>query len=188
MASSHESLCRRAMAYLMPSLPDAERAIALPELDSPITFDLKNGLLVGYVVDTGEHFQFVQRRHLVAEGISDAALHQGAVMNLASLLREKGANVQPYGDIFAVLFGGILESSLLLIDAFWDEVLSNLAPNGFVVAIPNRDVLAFCDAGSDPGIDQLRQLVHRVQGGDHPITRNLYRRDQSTRSWHPYAT
>jgi uncharacterized protein YtpQ (UPF0354 family) len=175
------------MASLMPSLPNTEAVTELSKLDSPIILDLKNGLLVGYLVDAGEHFQYVQGRHLEAEGITIAALHHGAIMNLAALLTEKGANVQPYGDIFAVLFGGNFEASLLLIDAFWDKFLSNLAPNGFVVAIPNRDILAFCDAQSEPGIDQLRQLIQRVEGGDHPITPNLYRRDQSTRTWRPYA-
>lgn len=188
MAISHESFCGKARAYLMPSLPNTGAVTEFSGLDSPIVLDLKNGLLVGYVVDAGEHFQFIQRRHLAAEGITDAALHHGAIMNLAALLTKRGANVQPYGDIFAVLSGGNFEASLLLIDIFWDQFVSNLAPNGFVAAIPNRDILAFCDAQSAPGIQQLRHLIHRVEGGDHPITPHLYQRDQSTRTWRPYAT
>ncbi|MGO1075578.1 DUF1444 family protein [Inquilinus sp. CA228] len=187
MSTSNESLCRRAIAYLMPSLPNAEMAVALAELDAPVISNLNNGLLVGYLVDQGNHFQYIQRRHLVGSGMTETVLHQGAVNNLAALLKEKGAKVQPYDDTFAVFFGGNFEASLILVDALWDEYLSHLAPNGFIIAIPNRDILAFCDAQSQPGVEQLRQIIGQVEGGDHPISPTLYRRDRSTRAWRPYA-
>ncbi len=174
------------MAYLMPSLPNAEAIIEVAEPDVPVISDLNNGLLVGYLVDQGDHFQYIQQRHLTGAGMTEAELRRGAINNLAALLEEKGAAVQPYGDTFAVFFGGNFEASLVLVDVLWDEQLAHLAPNGFIVAIPNRDILAFCDEKSESGIEQLRQIIGRVEGGDHPITPTLYRRDQS-RTWRPCA-
>ena len=187
MSASSRDFCNRAIAYLMPSLPAAEATIEVSELDEPVISDLSNGLLVGYIVDQGDHFQYVQRRHLADANLTEAVLHQKAVDNLATLLRNKGTKIRPYGEAFAVFFGGNFEASLILIDALWDEHLAHLAPNGCIIAIPNRDILAFCDAKSSAGLEELRQIVQRVEGGDHPITSTLYRRVPSLRIWRPYA-
>jgi hypothetical protein len=88
--------------------------------------------------------------------------------------------------VFAVLFGGNFEASLVLIDPLWDEHLAHLAPNGYVIAIPNRDILAFCDARCLAGIETLRGMIEIAQGGDHPITTTLYRRVPSLRIWRAY--
>lgn len=183
----NKTFCKQAVAYLMPSLPAAKPTVELSELDTPVISNLGNGLLVGYLVDQEDHFRYVQQRHLVASGMTEAVLHQNAINNLATLLAKNGAKVQRYGDTFAVFFGGNFEASLMLIDALWDKDLAHLAPNGFIIAVPNRDILAFCDAKSTAGVEQLRQVISRVEGGDHPITPTLYRRDQVTRTWRPYA-
>jgi uncharacterized protein YtpQ (UPF0354 family) len=171
----------------MPSLPDAEPTVELAEGDTPVISDLKNGLLTGYLVDQGDHFRYVQQRHLLEAGLTEAELHQHAIGNLAVLLDTDAPKIQPYGDAFVVFFGGNFEASLILVDAFWDERLEHLAPNGFIVAIPNRDILAFCDAESATGVENLRGVITRTRDGDHPITSNLYRRNSSTQTWQPYA-
>jgi uncharacterized protein YtpQ (UPF0354 family) len=84
------NFCNRAIAYLKPSLP-ASDAVELPEHDEPVLTDLSNGLLVAYLVDQGDHFEYVQRRHLADANLTEAALHQNAVNNLTTLLRDKGA-------------------------------------------------------------------------------------------------
>lgn len=106
---------------------------------------------------------------------------------METLLSENSVKVRPYGDLFAVLFDGNFEASLILIDALWDEHLAHLAPDGFVAAIPNRDILVFCDAKSETGVERLRSIVSRAKGLDHPITSTLYLRTPSTRTWQPYA-
>lgn len=44
----------------------------------------------------------------------------------------------------------------------WDHLLADKTPNGAVVAIPSRDVLAFCDANSAKGISALRAVAARI--------------------------
>jgi uncharacterized protein YtpQ (UPF0354 family) len=182
---SHD-FCNRAIAYLKPSLPAAEATVEVPELYEPVITDLSNGLLVAYLVDQGDHFQYVQRQHLADANLTEAALHHNAVNNLTTLLREKRATIEPYGEVFAVFFGGNFEASLVLIDALWDEHLAHLAPNGYIIAVPNRDILAFCDAGRLAGIEELRRIIERAQGGDHPITPTLYRRVPLLLIWRAY--
>ena len=69
-----------------------------------------------------------------------------------------------------VLCGGSFEASLILIDELWEDTLDHFAPNGFIAAFPCRDILAFCDAESAAGIEQLRQIITRAEEGDHQIT------------------
>jgi uncharacterized protein YtpQ (UPF0354 family) len=171
----------------MPSLPDAEPTVELAVPDIPVITDLNNGLLTGYLVDQGDHFRYVQQRHLVAAGLTEAELHRNAVENLATLVDANAPKIHPCGEAFAIVFGGNFEASLILVDALWDEQLNQLAPNGFIITIPNRDILAFCDAESSSGVEELRRVITRVEGGDHPITSTLYRRNAVTRTWRPYT-
>jgi hypothetical protein len=95
--------------------------------------------------------------------------------------------IQPCDEAFSIFFGGNFEASLILVDALWDEQLDHLGPNGFIITIPSRDILAFCDAESSSGVEHLRRIIARVEGGDHPITSTLYRRNAATRTWRRHA-
>src|SRR5262249_22782603 len=144
---------------------------------SPVIRDLENGLLVLYVVDVGESLEFVQHRHLRAADIDADALHAMAMSNFRQSMEER-TRMQPHGNIFALFLDGNFEASLILVDELWDESLDEYAPNGFVVAIPARDMLAFTDAASASGIEELQGVVSRVwPDGDHLIASELYRRD-----------
>jgi hypothetical protein len=107
------------------------------------------------------------------------------VGNLARMARDR-ATLRPHGNIFALFLDGNFEASLLLLDDLWDEASAHYAPNGFVVAVPARDMLAFCDLGSEQGIRELREVLGRVfPYGDHLISRLLYRRE--ARRWVPFS-
>ena len=87
------------------------------------------------------------------------------------------------GDVHALLLDGHFEASLVLLDDLWDEALASYAPNGFIVALPARDVIAFCDAKSETGIAQLRDMVNRITAkGDHLVSQSLYQREGG--AWH----
>jgi uncharacterized protein YtpQ (UPF0354 family) len=141
--------------------------------------------LVAYLVDQEKGFQYVQYRHLAAAGITEAELERLGIANLSALLSQKGANVRPHQNVFAMFFDGNFEASLILLDDLWDEELAHFAPNGFIAAVPCRDILAFCDSENGSGILELRQLIQRLENGDHPISSVLYRRHASI--WRLYA-
>jgi uncharacterized protein YtpQ (UPF0354 family) len=186
VSETNREFCIRAVASLKRALPvDGEPDITLSHPDSPVLTNLQNGLLVAYLVDQEERFQYVQYRHLAAAGMTEAELERLGIANLAALLGQKGADVRPYQNIFAVFFDGNFEASLILLNDLWNEELVHFVPNGFVAAIPCRDILAFCDEENASGILELRQLIQRVENGDHPISSILYRRHGSV--WTPYA-
>ncbi|WP_426407220.1 DUF1444 family protein [Bradyrhizobium ganzhouense] len=185
---NEREFCARSLACLKRGFPvaGAEEAEYVPSRqDSPVLTNLNNGLLVAYLVDQVDHFQYVQQRHLSDAGLTQDELHQRGVANLRALLIQKDIRVQPYGNVFAVLCGGDFEASAVLVDGLWNNALAHLAPNGFVAAIPCRDILAFCDAGNASGLQELRQIIERTQQGNHPISSVLYRRHAGM--WEPYA-
>ncbi len=173
------SYCKKAIAYVKEFLPEnsEENVVELSESDSLVTRDLGNGILVTYLVDEGEYFSYVQNRHLVNEDISANDLHTIGIKNLA----EKAlgtVKIHEHSNIYTLILDGNYEASLLVIDILWDEYLSEYAPNGFVVAIPCRDVIAFCDKNSKNGIEELKQVNGRVfEGADHQLTDCLYQRE-----------
>ncbi len=173
-----DEFCSKAILYIKPALGgDLASTVSLNHEESPVIHDLQNGLLVLYVVDEGESLQFVQNRHLRAAGIDAEALHAVAMRNLLALIEER-TRMQPHGNLFAVFLDGTFEASLLLVDYLWEEAFVEYAPNGFVAAVPARDMLAFADAASPGGIAELRDVISRVfPGGDHTISADLYRRE-----------
>ncbi len=181
-----QDLCSRAIACLVARGPKERPVVTLSGPYAPVLTDLGNGLLVGYVVDRGPCFQYIQRRHLWVEGMPQVELHRHSVANLAIMLKDRCAVVRPCADSFVVIFDGNFEASLILVDVLWDEMLAELAPNGFVVALPKRNILAFCDSSIPTGPRQLRRIIEQAGIGDHPITTSLYSRDPTLRDWRPY--
>ena len=182
-------ICSRAIAYLKANMPNQPADVELSEIESPVVTNLGNGLLVEYLVDQGSHFQYVQKRDLANARWNEDVLHESGLKNLATLVRTTEPRVvrQPNEAVHAVFFDRNFEASLILVDELWEKRLAHLAPNGFIVAIPNRHVLAFCDASSEAGVSELRQIVAGTKGEDHALTMMLYRRDPALRSWRPYA-
>ncbi|MEP7300030.1 MAG: hypothetical protein ABI699_00760 [Caldimonas sp.] len=173
---------KRAGAVAAPG-SDAAPEIALPQPDAPVVTLLGNGLCVVYLVEEGEHLAFVQNRRLDGVVGGAKALHAVGLANLSKLAEAK-LRMRPYGDVTGLFLDGLFEASLILLDDLWDGPLAAQAPNGPVVALPTRDVLAFCDARSAPGIEALRALAARtVTTGDHVITDTLYRRQDG--QWRP---
>ena len=175
-----DHFCAAALPYIKAKLGDeGGSGLALSENDSPVVRDLGNGLLVVYVVDSGQSFQYVQNRHLSEAGMTHDALHATAMSNFLKFISER-TRMQPHGNIFAMFLDGNFEASLLLVDQLWDQSLTQFVQAGFVTAVPARDVLAFADAHSSAGIAELRGLVARLfPNGDHLISQDLYRRESS---------
>ena len=170
----------------MPIGKQARSSLTVSRLEAPVITDLGNGLRVGYLVDQGDHFEYVQQFHLAEANLTEADLHRKAVDSLRVRLASRSAVVYAWGDAFALIFDGNFEASLILVDAWWDNSLARFAPNGFVVAIPSRDVLGFCDARSATGVKALHEIIEDAKGKSHPITSTLYCRVPPSRTWRPY--
>jgi uncharacterized protein YtpQ (UPF0354 family) len=167
----------KAIAYLKAVVPEEDPAptIELPHDDGPVLKELTAELLVAYVVDVGQSFQYVQYRDLHTESISEAQLHEIGIRNLSTLAYAGKMRVSPYGNIFAVLLDGNFEASMILLNDLWDNSFRQFVIGDYLIAIPNRDILAFCDRSSPEGRKELMELVKRIENStDHPLTRTLF--------------
>lgn len=170
----------RCIAYLKPASVKSSGAesavgttISIP--DQPVISDLGNGLAVAYVVNESQGLVYIQHRHLQEAGITQAQLHDIGMTNLGKLCSEQ-IRVQKHGPIYGIFLDGNFEASLLLLDHLWQRDLAHLVEQGFAIAAPARDILAFCDADSTEGIATLKQMIVRAEaGGDHLISSNLFR-------------
>ena len=168
----------KAIAYLKTVAPDDDsgKTVLVPDAEFPAHLPLGNGLTCFYLLDKGEHFEYVLSGQVEEHAETIDSLHRKAVENLASL---SSANlvVRSYQDIFVALMGGNFEASLLLVDRIWDETYSHVVENDFIAVIPQRDILAFCDSESEVGKAQLIETIARISSSeDHLLSDKLYRR------------
>lgn len=103
--------------------------------------------------------------------MDERTMQRRALDNLDAMLN----TVSFHGELPALMvsFHGI-ESSLLLADAFWDEIAHDL-PGDPVVAVPARDVLLITGVDSPPGLEKASRCVDRVffAGSHHLLTQDL---------------
>jgi len=171
------SKVENAVAYIKAEVKDECEVIELSHADSPVLINLNNGLLVSYLSDDGKNFSYIQNRDIEELKLNEQQLHEYGIYNLSLKLNSKMEIRQTEG-IYAVLLDGNFEASLLLVDELWDNSLKKLTPNGAVVCIPCRDILAFCDKDSKEGITQLNTIISRIwDKGDHLISNKLFIRN-----------
>lgn len=177
----------RAIAYLKAAVPLAgAEEVTLSRADSPVLRPLGDELLIAYAVDVGASYQLVQYRHLDDERVSEEQLHEVGIHNLLTIASERDLRVQPYQNIYAVLMGGDFEASLILLDQLWEHQFRQFVAGEYAIAVPARDILAFCDSTSSRGLAELRQLIERVHAtGDHPLSNRINVRRQAL--WMPYG-
>jgi len=171
-----ESFTDQAVAYLKASPVDAPSLVyRLSILDEPVIRPAFAGLHVCYLVDRGQCFEYVQNRHLQAEGISADQLHQIGLSNLRRLAIKRRWRVEPHSQIFAFVMGGDFEATAMLVNEFWNNEFRQFVSGKYAAAVPARDVMVFCDAGHPEAVTQLQQVIGRIwPNGDHLISNKVY--------------
>jgi hypothetical protein len=152
--------------------------------NEPVITDLGNGLLVSFLVERSGKFEYLQNRQILSEGITKEKILEIGLLNLKKIAT-KNFRIKPMKSIFAVFVDGNFEASLILIPELWEKILKSHINNKFVVAIPTRDMLVFCDSESEEGIRELNALCKRVKNdGDRLLSDILYIRENN--SWVEY--
>lgn len=169
-----------AIAYLKGSpSEELQSVVKLSPKDEPVVRPFLGDLHVCYVIDKGQTYEYIQYHHLEGDGIDADQLHLIGLQNLEKLICKKTSRVQPYGNIFAFLMGGDFEASIILLDNLWDDKFRQYVIGKYAVAVPARDVLAFCDVTSEVGIAELYELVNRVwPGKNHLVSNKIYVREE----------
>jgi uncharacterized protein YtpQ (UPF0354 family) len=170
------TFCSAARIYLKRAEPeDGPVDVVLSGDDEPVVANFGCGLLETFLVDEGDRFTYVQHRHLRGAGWTESRLRETAVRNLETLY-DGNLRIHQAGPTWALILDGNFEASLLTLDGLWDDVLNEYAPNGPVVAVPCRDVLAFCDVDSTDGVAALFRVIERVGPARYPIASQPLRR------------
>ena len=148
--------------------------------DTPVMKDVGNGLLVAYLFDDGDSFAYIQYRDLDSDRVTENELHDIGINNLLALTAQTDLRVAPHGTIFAAFLDGNFEASLLLVDSLWRDSFRQFVGGDYLVAIPNRDILAFCERSSPAGRAELLEVIERLKGSeDHPLSHELFIRRNS---------
>ena len=145
--------------------------------DSPVMRPFIGRLLISYLVDKGDRFEYVQHRHLHTTGFTEDHLHRHALHNLGLRAAAGAVRTAHHGSVTAVRFDGNLESSLMLLDPLWAPIADRLGGGEILAAAPTRDILAICPAHSTVGRQELNEMIEKLWPvGDHLLTRDLYLR------------
>lgn len=165
-----DAFLSRSIACLLPSTgPEGQ--------DGRLVREIGNGFMIAYAVDNG----WVHPHHLSTSGATPADVHRQAMDNLYALCA-RHIQVQQFGPIYGVFIDGRFEASMFLLERLWQKDFANLVNQGYAIAAPARDVLAFCDIDSSEGKAELKRMIARVwDGGDHLVSRELFRVRKKTR-------
>ncbi|UCV19946.1 DUF1444 family protein [Ferribacterium limneticum] len=162
--------------------------IDIPEANQPVCQVLKGAFGAMYLVDQGNSYGFATMGEMKAAGLSPEELRQIGLKNLAAHLHEHKQSfklIPLQNKAYGLRLDGHFEASLVLLDSLWEGALKKYLPNAPVVALPSRDVCAFCDVSSSEGIAELRAVSAKVsQGGDHLISPDLFIRQAG--KWLPF--
>lgn len=128
-----------------------------------------------------ELFKYIQYRDLQIEQMNSEALLDIGINNLYSLVEKNGLRIQELDDdCYVLLLDGNFEATLVLLDVLWDITLNQYVPEGYAVAIPSRDVLAFSNLNSNIGIKKLNNIIANVwENGEYLITDKIIKRNES---------
>jgi uncharacterized protein YtpQ (UPF0354 family) len=162
---------------------DAKLDVELDDKDAPYCIRYSDDFSVFFLCDCGKHHEFLQVKHL-----------EESQLNADELLAIGRDNLRKIADnIKITLHEGLLyfsgngdfEASLLLVSEIWTDWLAEYCPNGYVAAIPARDILVVSDKYDALGIEKLISIIERIwPDGDHLLSNSLYHFNDE--KWLPY--
>lgn len=130
------------------------------EADFPIGKEWLHGLAVGYVIDRGERFTFISKRHL-GDQFTEAAIDEMAQANFVRDFKFR---------VVETIFGGFaLEgaadhcATAIFVAPIWEWVV-NYFGKDLVVTFPSYDLLFLTPADDEQGISNLKIELYKIQG------------------------
>ena len=157
--------------------------LELDRSDLAVCIQFADNFSIFFLADSGDYFEMVQVKHLEDAGISEEALLEIGKDNLGSIAQS--IEITQNNGLLYFTGSGNFEASLLLVPEIWNDWLKEYCPNGYVAAIPSRDILAVSDRGDLDGINKLVDIVERIwPDGDHLLTQSLFHYEQG--NWRPY--
>ncbi|MFC4808636.1 DUF1444 domain-containing protein [Paenibacillus sp. GCM10023250] len=177
------TVCNKAIAYLKPIIHDNDQSLLNDEVlelsheESIAELPFNDDLIINFVyeVEDFEYFLYVNNGNLEEENMTIPEQRHYGIDNLIERANEYNLQIQEYETgCYGLILDGNFEASLILIDNLWEDSLKHYITNNFIVAIPSRDVLVFCDSQSEQAIEELKRTIQSVwEDGDHLLTNKL---------------
>lgn len=175
---SKQKLCDKAIAYIRTKNEESSDIFK---------HEFNDELEIVYLIDEDRPKpRFINNRNLEEEGITAEELQKIGLNNVIRLVNE-GMKVQEYnGGVFSLMLDGIVDTSLILIDGIWDMLLEEYVTDSYIIGIPSREMMVFCDSASAEGIEALKNVNKEVLSDEATglITSNLYKRED--KKWVAY--
>jgi uncharacterized protein YtpQ (UPF0354 family) len=171
---------KESIAYFKQVLPqEAPVELELSHDNSPYSVSFSKDIHIFFLFDASDHFEIVLNRHIEESGISEDELLEIGIKNLEEIEFDK-IEISKHEEVLYFHGSQNFEASMLLIDLLWSHSLSEHCPNGYVAAIPARDVLAVCDLKNQKGIEKLKEIIDSVwPDGDHLLSNKLFVKNET---------
>ena len=147
-----------------------------PEEQAPVNM-FSHEAVVLYVVDQGDHYEWVTIEDMRAAGLDHDGLYEIGVANLARMVPK--LRIDDRNGVLTLQGSGMFEASMILCTPLWqsEEFLSRYGIMGPIVAIPSRDMMAICVRGDEDGLRRIGRapdLVWSVAEPELRLCRDLY--------------
>lgn len=162
---------------------DEKPDVVFSKEDMPFHIEYADDFSIFFLCDTGDKFEMVQQKHLDEAKITRDEILNIGVLNLSNIA--KNIEIKKNNGVLYFIGNGNFEASMLLVDEIWSNWLNEHCPNGYIAAIPARDILAVCDKNYVEGIKKISSIIDQIwPDGDHLLSRRLYTKNENI--WIPH--
>lgn len=180
----------RSIFPIIKATDDQQIARAQGRNNPLITEALAEGIVVCFVRETVENLELVTEAHLALYLMKREDIVKSARRNLAERVRDSARirtiNPESGGKPFyRAILDKKFETSLLVVDEFWEKATELLQSPEIVVSIPARNMLYFADKNSIESIEAMRkEAITAYEAGiadELQLTHNMYTKENG--SW-----
>lgn len=169
------------LADIVPIIRTPDYAQGIPEKIKLYSEPFVSDLVVMYALDTKNSIQTLGAEKVRELNVEPAKLRKLAIQNLLRKFPEQ--TLRKGKDISMLTLGGDYETSFLLCDYFWKDMMKQLGGR-LVVGVPSRDVLIFSAEKNKKGVEMIRNLTESgFAKNSYPISDKLLLYDGN---WQPY--
>lgn len=145
----------------------------LENIDEPINVEFVDNLLIYFALDKDDSFAYINKNDLKNIGKQLDEIKTIAIDNLIQYFSRKGVSIEGDENMLMVKFDHNMESSLLLVDSLWTQIIATLNDE-LIIAVPSRELLLITTKSNDTAINQLREgAIDLYSSGRYKLTQNL---------------
>lgn len=145
----------------------------LENIDEPVNVELVDNLSICFALDKGDSFEYINKKDLKNIDKQLDEIKTIAIDNLVQYFNRKGVSIEGDENMLMVKFDHNMESSLLLVDSLWTQIIARLKDE-LIIAVPSRELLLITTKSNDTAINQLREgAIDLYSSGRYKLTQNL---------------